>query len=102
MSTSDEPPVVTLVVFIGGVTYSEVSALRFLSNQEDCKCLIFEEFFTWKPGERVTEMCTDVMYCNVCYCFSLASTVFYVLTTQMVNGSTVIESLRETMKPSIL
>lgn len=37
MSTSDEPPLVTLVVFVGGVTYSEVSALRFLSNQEECK-----------------------------------------------------------------
>ncbi|XP_055339771.1 vacuolar protein sorting-associated protein 33A-like [Paramacrobiotus metropolitanus] len=66
MSTTDEPPVVTLVVFIGGVTYSEVSALRFLSNQED------------------------------------SSTVFHVLTTQMVNGSSVVESLKETLTPTIL
>ena len=29
---------VTLVFFLGGVTYAEIAALRFLSHQEDSEC----------------------------------------------------------------
>ena len=28
----------TLVIFLGGVTFAEIAALRFLSQQEDGKC----------------------------------------------------------------
>lgn len=35
--SSSDPPRLILIFFIGGCTYAEISALRFLSQQEDCK-----------------------------------------------------------------
>ena len=34
-----ERPRVVLVFFLGGVTYAEISALRFLSQREEGKCI---------------------------------------------------------------
>jgi len=34
-SSADGPPRVTLVYFLGGCTYAEISALRFLAQQEN-------------------------------------------------------------------
>jgi len=34
---SSDSPRVVLVYFIGGCTFAEISALRFLSQQEDCE-----------------------------------------------------------------
>jgi hypothetical protein len=42
LSQNDTPRVV-LVFFLGGCTFAEVSALRFLSQQEDCKSTIFSQ-----------------------------------------------------------
>ncbi|PSN50584.1 Vacuolar protein sorting-associated protein 33A [Blattella germanica] len=36
-SSQNDTPRVVLVFFLGGCTFAEVSALRFLSQQEDCK-----------------------------------------------------------------
>lgn len=36
--SGSEPPKLIMVFFIGGCTFAEISALRFLSQQEDCKC----------------------------------------------------------------
>ncbi|KOC69759.1 Vacuolar protein sorting-associated protein 33A [Habropoda laboriosa] len=36
-SEDSEPPKLVMVFFIGGCTFAEISALRFLSQQEDCK-----------------------------------------------------------------
>ena len=36
-SNADGPPRVTLVYLLGGCTYSEISALRFLAQQENGK-----------------------------------------------------------------
>jgi hypothetical protein len=36
-SSQTDTPRVVLVFFLGGCTFAEVSALRFLSQQEDCK-----------------------------------------------------------------
>ena len=35
--SNSEPPKLIMVFFIGGCTFAEISALRFLSQQEDCK-----------------------------------------------------------------
>jgi hypothetical protein len=39
-SSQNDTPRVVLVFFLGGCTFAEVSALRFLSQQEDCKCKV--------------------------------------------------------------
>ena len=36
----DGPPKVTLVYFIGGCTHAEISALRFLAQQENSECYL--------------------------------------------------------------
>ena len=42
--STTEPPKLVLVFYIGGCTYAEISALRFLSQQEDCKSNIIVFF----------------------------------------------------------
>ncbi|XP_071447108.1 vacuolar protein sorting-associated protein 33A-like isoform X2 [Hetaerina americana] len=59
LSSQGENPKVILVFFLGGCTFAEISALRFLSQQED------------------------------------SSVEFVIVTTNLVNGNTFIESLME-------
>ena len=40
-SSGEGPPKVTLVYFLGGCTYSEIAALRFLAQQENGMLLVF-------------------------------------------------------------
>jgi len=60
-SNADGPPRVTLVYFLGGCTYSEISALRFLAQQEN------------------------------------ASTDYVIATTNIINGTSLVESAIEQM-----
>lgn len=46
--SNSETTRLVLVFFIGGCTYAEISALRFLSQQEDCKeCFNSYIFFAY-------------------------------------------------------
>ncbi|GBG80898.1 hypothetical protein CBR_g31454 [Chara braunii] len=48
-----------LVVFIGGVTFAEISALRFLSKQEDMKCDFIVATTKLVNGSSLLETLTD-------------------------------------------
>ena len=62
-----------LVYFLGGCTYAEISALRFLSQKEDCK-----------------------LTSSVCQCINLsivANTDYVIATTNIFTGQSMIQSL---------
>lgn len=99
---------VTLVFFIGGVTFAEVSAFRFLShlNYGTWKLLfwtlsrlycILQYLFimiTFHLLLLVTKIYTFV----IVYLIFPASTSYVVATTNMINGNTWLESLSENLK----
>ncbi len=43
--SSIEETKVTLVFFLGGCTYAEISALRFLSKRDDCELSVYTGLF---------------------------------------------------------
>lgn len=86
-STSDFPKVV-LVFFIGGCTFAEVSALRFLSQQEDCKYPQHYSLFIF-------------IFCKY-YLFESIFSVnveFVIATTKLINGNTFLKSVMENLAP---
>ncbi|GLH14585.1 Vacuolar protein sorting-associated protein 33A [Gryllus bimaculatus] len=68
-----DAPKVVLVFFLGGCTYAEVAALRFLSQQEDL-------------AAAQVHLCAVPVAANV---------EFLVATTKMINGDSFLRSLME-------
>ena len=76
-ATTDKHQVV-LVYFLGGCTYAEISALRFLSQKEDCK------------------RAKNFIPCILIYSLVLlivANTDYVVATTHFITGQSMIQSL---------
>ena len=70
--TTDKHQVV-LVYFLGGCTYAEISALRYLSQKEDCKYKSFSVLYD---------------------CISIAANTDYVIaTTNIITGQLMIQSV---------
>ncbi|KAJ3023189.1 hypothetical protein HKX48_003967 [Thoreauomyces humboldtii] len=74
--TVTDKPLVTLVVFIGGCTFTEVAALRFLAQQEE------ED----SPKEQTVR---------------LGRREFVIATTNMINGNTMVRAMTEEAAPTV-
>lgn len=78
-----------MVFFIGGCTFAEISALRFLSQQEDC-----EYYATIEKVEIYSGYILDLSNISL---FSV-NVEFVVGTTRLINGDTFLTSLMEDLE----
>lgn len=87
-SSVDGPPKVTLVYFIGGCTHAEISALRFLAQQENSKFLNFG-FWLVRVSRNFFPSESDRFSFHCCWVVSLLRVVqswpFYVLLSLCLN-----------------
>ena len=88
-------PKVTIVFFLGGCTFTEIAALRFLSDQGDSTLV---ETRAWVVRSWTLTLPTLGNRCLPRHALPAGQRDYIVATTKLINGNTLLESIIESVE----